>query len=221
MKENKGLQLDELSKIADSPNEKEHAIKDGHDHSHDEGKDDDKDGWRAHWDLLLALSILVVLLILEYGFKIELPNIPALIINLVAYLLAGRKVLDLAFRKSKRGDFFNEFVLMSVATIGAFVIGEYEEGVAVMVFYQIGEWFQEAAVNRAKRSIKALLDIRPDEVTAIRNGKTEVLNPAQVGLGETIQIKPGEKVALDGELLSENASFNTAALTGESKPDTK
>ncbi len=220
-KENKGLQLDELSKIADSPKEKEHSINDGHDHSHAASKDDDKDGWRAHLDLLLALAILGVLLILEYGFKIELPNIPALIINLVAYLLAGRKVLDLAFRKSKRGDFFNEFVLMSVATIGAFVIGEYEEGVAVMVFYQIGEWFQDAAVNRAKRSIKALLDIRPDEVTAIRNGKTEVLNPAEVGLGETIQIKPGEKVALDGELLSENASFNTAALTGESKPDTK
>ena len=90
-----------------------------------------------------------------------------------------------------------------------------------MVFYQIGEWFQDAAVNRAKRSIKALLDIRPDEVTVLRNGKSEVVDPAQVQLGESIQVKPGEKVALDGELLSENASFNTAALTGESKPDTK
>jgi Cd2+/Zn2+-exporting ATPase len=161
------------------------------------------------------------LLVLEYGFKIELANIPALVINLIAYLLAGRKVLELAFRKSKRGDFFNEFVLMSVATIGAFIIGEYEEGVAVMVFYQIGEWFQDAAVNRAKRSIKALLDIRPDEVTVLRNGASQVIDPSKVELGETIQIKPGEKVALDGELVSENASFNTAALTGESKPDTK
>jgi Cd2+/Zn2+-exporting ATPase len=144
-----------------------------------------------------------------------------LIINLIAYLLAGRNVLDLAFRKSKRGDIFNEFVLMSVATIGAFVIGEYEEGVAVMVFYQIGEWFQDAAVNNAKRSIKALLDVRPDEVTVIRNGSLVVADPSIIELGETIQVKPGEKVALDGELLSENASFNTAALTGESKPDTK
>jgi len=135
--------------------------------------------------------------------------------------LAGRKVLDLAFRKSKRGDFFNEFVLMSVATIGAFVIGEYEEGVAVMVFYQIGEWFQDAAVNNAKRSIKALLDVRPDEVTVIRNGSPLVADPSIVELHEIIQIKPGEKVALDGELISETASFNTAALTGESKPDTK
>ena len=195
-----------------------HSSDDGHDHG---GNDEDKPGWKTHWDLLLALFILMVLLVLEYGFKIEIPKIPSLVINGIAYLLAGRKVLDLAFRKSKRGDIFNEFVLMSVATIGAFVIGEYEEGVAVMVFYQIGEWFQDAAVNNAKKSIKALLDVRPDEVTVIRNNKLLVADPSIVELGETIQIKPGEKVALDGELLSENASFNTAALTGESKPDTK
>jgi Zn2+/Cd2+-exporting ATPase len=195
-----------------------HSNDDGHNHG---GQEKDEPGWKTHWDLLLALFILIVLLVLEYGFKIELPKIPLLIINLVAYLLAGRKVLDLAFRKSRRGDIFNEFVLMSVATIGAFVIGEYEEGVAVMVFYQIGEWFQDAAVNNAKRSIKALLDVRPDEVTVIRNNAPLVADPSIIELGETIQIKPGEKVALDGQLLSENASFNTAALTGESKPDTK
>lgn len=195
-----------------------HTADDGHDHGLVEK---DQPGWKTHWDLLLALSILIVLLVLEYGFKIELPKIPSLAINLVAYLLAGRKVLDLAFRKSKRGDFFNEFVLMSVATIGAFIIGEYEEGVAVMVFYQIGEWFQDAAVNNAKRSIKALLDVRPDEVTVIRNGSPLVVDPSIVELDEIIQIKPGEKVALDGELISATASFNTAALTGESKPDTK
>ena len=197
-----------------------HAESDGHDHDHDEG-DSSKPGWKSHWDLLLALFILAVLLILQYAFKIILPKIPSLIINLLAYILAGRKVLDLAFRKSRRGDFFNEFVLMSVATIGAFIIGEYEEGVAVMVFYQIGEWFQDAAVNRAKASIKALLDIRPEVVSVIRNGASKELHPSEVEIDERIQIKPGEKVALDGELLSENASFNTAALTGESKPDTK
>jgi Cd2+/Zn2+-exporting ATPase len=195
-----------------------HTADDGHDHGPVEK---DQPGWKTHWDLLLALIILIVLLVLEYGFKIELPKIPSLAINLVAYLLAGRKVLDLAFRRSKRGDFFNEFVLMSVATIGAFIIGEYEEGVAVMVFYQIGEWFQDAAVNNAKRSIKALLDVRPDEVTVIRNGSPLVADPSIVELDEIIQIKPGEKVALDGELISATASFNTAALTGESKPDTK
>jgi len=207
--------------LAQSEKEDGHTQSADNEHNHDTTDEKDVSGWKAHWDLLLALLILIVLLVLEYVFKIEVPKIPLLIINLVAYLLAGRKVLDLAFRKSIRGDFFNEFILMSVATIGAFIIGEYEEGVAVMVFYQIGEWFQDAAVNNAKRSIKALLDIRPDEVTVIRNGSQTVINPSQIELGETIQVKPGEKVALDGELLSENGSFNTAALTGESKPDTK
>jgi len=211
----KGLQFNQLEKVADANTFQQHSSKDGHNHQKEET------GWKAHWDLLLALAILIVLLVLEYGFKITLPNIPLLIINAIAWILAGRKVADLAFRKSKRGDFFNEFVLMTVATIGAFLIGEYEEGVAVMVFYQIGEWFQDAAVNNAKNNIKALLDIRPDEVTVLRNGKTEVTDPSKVQLGETLQIKPGEKVALDGELISEHASFNTAALTGESRPDTK
>lgn len=186
-------------------------------HSHD----GEKTGWKSHWDMLLALATLVTLLVLEYGFNVHIPIIPLLGINLIAYVLAGREVLNLAWRKSKRGDFFNEFVLMSVATIGAFIIGEYEEGVAVMVFYQIGEWFQGAAVNRAKRSIKALLDVRPNTVTVIRNGEPVVEEPANIKVGETIQIKPGEQVALDGLLVSENASFNTAALTGESTPDTK
>lgn len=211
----KDLQLDQLEKMTDNNAEHQHSDDDGHDHGKEEA------GWKAHWDLLLALAILIVLLVLEYGFKITLPNIPALIINAIAWILAGRKVADLAYRKAKRGDVFNEFVLMTVATIGAFLIGEYEEGVAVMVFYQIGEWFQDAAVNNAKKNIKALLDIRPDEVTVLRNGRTEVTDPSKVQLGESIQIKPGEKVALDGELISESASFNTAALTGESKPDTK
>lgn len=207
------LELKNLEKIAEPG--QQHKIHDAHSHGAEETT------WKAHWDLLLALVILITLLVLEYGVGLAIPDIPLLSINLIAYLLAGRKVLDLAWRKSKRGDFFNEFVLMSVATIGAFVIGEYEEGVAVMVFYQIGEWFQDSAVNRAKRSIKALLDIRPDEVTVLRDGKSEVTNPSKVELGENIQVKPGEKVALDGELISEKNSFDTAALTGESKPDTK
>lgn len=177
--------------------------------------------WISHWPLLLALAILLVMLTGEYAFGF----IPAFPLNLVifglAYLLAGYKVLDLAFRKARRLDFFNEFFLMSVATLGAFAIGSYSEGVAVMVFYSIGEWFQDAAVNRAKRSIKALLDIRPEEVTVIRNSGSAVLDPREVQPGEIIQVKHGERVALDGILVSEKASFNTAALTGESMPDTK
>ncbi len=185
------------------------------------GHGEEKPGWKAHWDLLLALAILVSMLMLEYAFNVGLPNIPLLAINLFAYFLAGRGVLQLAWRKSKRGDFFNEFVLMSVATIGAFLIGEYEEGVAVMVFYQIGEWFQHSAVDRAKKSIKSLLDVRSKRVTVVRNGQPISLEPALVKIGEEIQIKPGEQVALDGDLVSPSASFNTAALTGESLPDTK
>lgn len=177
--------------------------------------------WQEYWDLLTAIFITVTLLVLEYGFDIYWDKLPILFINLVAFVLAGHKVLNQAIQKSLRGDFFNEFVLMSIATIGAFIIGEYEEGVAVMIFYIIGEGFQKAAVNRAKRSIKALLDIRPNAVTVVRNGEASVVHPSEVRQGEIIYIKPGEKVALDGELLSSIASFNTAALTGESKPDTK
>lgn len=182
---------------------------------------EENSGWKGHWNLLLALGTLITLIVLKYAFAITLHPIAALVINLAAYLLAGHSVLRLAFKKSTHGDVFNEFVLMSVATIGAFLIGEYEEGVAVMVFYCIGEWFQDAAVANAKKNIKALLDVRPDKVSVIRNGNVIETEPTGVQVGETIQVKPGEKVALDGTLISENASFNTAALTGESKPDTK
>lgn len=193
----------------------EHDANDGHNHGAEDA------GWKSHLPLLSGLAILIVMLIMEYGFKM-IPAFPFdLVIYLAAYLLSGYNVLYMAWRKAIRFDFFNEFFLMSVATIGAFAIGSYSEGVAVMVFYSIGEWFQDAAVNRAKRSIKALLDVRPEEVTVLRNGSSETLHPKDVEIGEIIQAKPGEKVALDGTLESDKGSFNTAALTGESKPDTK
>ncbi|WP_410492713.1 heavy metal translocating P-type ATPase [Chryseobacterium culicis] len=110
---------------------------------------------------------------------------------------------------------------MSIATIGAFAIGEYPEGVAVMLFYAVGEVFQSMAVTRAKGNIKALLDQRPDEVTVMENNQPKTIKAKETKIGDVIQLKPGEKLALDGELLSDSASFNTAALTGESKPDTK
>ena len=191
------------------------------DHDNDASVSEEPAGWKSHWDLLLGLFILLVMMILNFGFQYVPPQWADFAIHAVAYILAGWQVLAMAFRKLKRADFFNEFFLMSVATLGAFYIGSYSEGVAVMVFYRIGEWFQDAAVSNAKRSIKALLDVRPDTVSVLRNGSVVVLKPSEVSVGETIQVKPGEKVALDGELLSESASFNTAALTGESKPDTK
>jgi Cd2+/Zn2+-exporting ATPase len=198
-----------------------HTDNDGHDHSNKATGEEQESGWKSHWQLLLSLTILLIMLVLEFGLKYKPPFPADLITYSIAYLLGGYNVLYMAFRKVKRFDFFNEFFLMSVATLGAFAIGSYSEGVAVMIFYSIGEWFQDSAVNKAKRSIKALLDIRPDEVTVIRNGSTQVVNPKEIVLEEIIQVKPGEKVALDGELISETASFNTAALTGESKPDTK
>lgn len=204
-----------------------HPEHDGHDHEHNHSDDEhdhlgaEESGWKRHWKLLLAVAVLLVMLTLEFGFEFVPPFPFNLIIFTIAYLLAGHDVLYLAWRKALRLDFFNEFFLMSVATIGAFALGSYSEGVAVMAFYSIGEWFQDAAVNRAKRSIKALLDIRPDEVTVIRNGMAIVVHPKKVKLQEIIRIKPGEKVALDGVLTSDKGSFNTAALTGESQPDTK
>ncbi|MBK8787061.1 MAG: cadmium-translocating P-type ATPase [Chitinophagaceae bacterium] len=209
---------------AGDTNKHEHKEGEKHNHDEDDGHDhggEESDGWQSHWPLLSSLAILLVMLVVEFGFKYK-PAFPVnLIIYILAYLLAGYNVLNLALRKAIRFDFFNEFFLMSVATIGAFAIGSYSEGVAVMVFYSIGEWFQDSAVSKAKRSIKALLDIRPDRVTVLRNGTTEVIHPNEIQVDEIIQVKAGEKVALDGELNSDAGTFNTAALTGESKPDTK
>ncbi|MBX9784881.1 MAG: cadmium-translocating P-type ATPase [Chitinophagaceae bacterium] len=139
---------------------------------------------------------------------------------IVAYVPVGLPVVIKGIKTAIKGDVFTEFFLMSVATIGAFYIGQYPEGVAVMLFYAVGELFQDAAVNRAKRSIKALLDVRPDSAEVLRNGNYVNVNPDTVKVGETIQIKVGDRVPLDGEMLSESSSFNTAALTGESKPST-
>lgn len=186
----------------------------GHSHSHDSK-------WKTYFPAVASFLLLISGILLEQS-EVAFFKYPVnLVWYIVAYLLVGLKVNYQALKEIKNGNIFSEFFLMSIATIGAFLIGEYSEGVAVMLFYSIGELFQDAAVERAKRSIKALLDIRPDEVTVIRNGEAVVVNPSDVKIGEIIQMKPGEKVALDGELLSETAAFNTAALTGESKPDTK
>lgn len=189
-----------------------------HDHAHPE---EEESLLKSRWRLWLSLTILLGFVLAAYVFK--LPVIKPIEVGsmTIAYLLAGYPTLERAFRSVRRGDFFNEFTLMSIATLGAFYIGEYSEGVAVMIFYEIGELFQDLAVNRSKRSIKALLDIRPDSVTVLRNGIQAVSHPSKVEIGETIVVKSGEKIALDGTLLTDKASFNTSALTGESRPDTK
>lgn len=139
----------------------------------------------------------------------------------IAYIPVGFPVMKEAFESIKKGEIFSEFLLMSIATIGAFVIGQYPEGVAVMLFYTVGEVFQTLAVKKAKANIKTLLDQRPDQVTILENNVAKTIKAEEVKIGAIIQLKPGEKLGLDGELISERASFNTAALTGESKPDSK
>ncbi|QWX84763.1 cadmium-translocating P-type ATPase [Cellulophaga sp. HaHaR_3_176] len=137
----------------------------------------------------------------------------------IAYIPVGLPVLKQGWKSIKRGDVFTEFLLMSIATVGAFVIGEYPEGVAVMLFYAVGELFQAAAVSRAKGNIKALLDVRPNEALVFRNNEYITVDPEIVKIGEKIKVRVGEKIPLDGNLLSDKAVLNTAAITGESKPD--
>ena len=139
---------------------------------------------------------------------------------IIAYIPVGLPVIKEAWEAIRQKDVFSEFTLMSIATIGAFFIGEYPEGVAVMLFYAVGELFQDAAVNRAKRSISALLDVRPETATVIKMDKTEIMSPENVNVGDIVEVKVGERVPLDGILLNESASFNTSALTGESVPRT-
>lgn len=140
---------------------------------------------------------------------------------LTAYIPVGIPVLKSAVESIKYSDFFSEFFLMSIATIGAFAIGEYPEGVAVMLFYTVGEIFQSLAVQRAKKNIKNLIDQRPEKITVVNNEESKQIYAKNANIGDLIQLKPGEKLALDGELISEKATFNTVALTGESIPATK
>lgn len=187
----------------------------GHTHHHEQSN------FRTYLPAIVSFALLISGIIFEQTEASFFKYPINLIWFLVAYAFVGLKVNFEALKEIRHGNIFSEFFLMSIATIGAFLIGEYSEGVAVMLFYSIGELFQDAAVERAQKSIKALLDIRPDRVTVIRNGEPFIVKPSEVKIDEIIQVKPGEKVALDGELLSQSASFNTSALTGESKPDTK
>ncbi len=196
----------------------DHSEGDGHDHS---GQGGSQSLIKSRWALWLSLVILLSFLLVSKVLEIPVTKPVEIGLMVAAYVLAGYKTIQIAFRRVKRADFFNEFTLMTTATLGAFYIGEFAEGVAVMIFYELGELFQDLAVNRSKRSIKALLDVRPDKVTVKRSEGNKVINPSDAVIGDIIMVKPGEKVALDSELLTESASFNTAALTGESKPDTK
>lgn len=172
--------------------------------------------------LKLYIPIIISFILLSTAvFWSDINKIGQLVLFYAAYFIVARKTLWKAIRGIPKGDIFNEHFLMSMATVGAFFIEAYSEGVAVMLFYEVGELIQNAAVNRAKSSIKALLDIRPDTATVIREEQAISVSSQTIRVGEIIQIKSGEKVAVDGLLVSKKASFNTATLTGESKPNTK
>lgn len=177
----------------------------------------------TNYTIAFSLTLLIAGFILNSVFTIEWfakNNTLRLLWYILAYILVGFPVIKQAFLLIQKRNFFTEFTLMAIATIGAFLIGEYPEGVAVMIFYTIGEIFQDTAVSRARNNIKALLDIRPNTANVWRNNQLIEVNPKEVVVGEIVQIKVGEKIPLDGELLTEKGSFNTAALTGESKPST-
>lgn len=197
--------------------DEQHTDEDGHDHSSNND---------STFRMFLPSIISLVLLLIAIGFDNYFPQTwftgwIRMGWYVAAYLPVGLPVLKEAIESIVKGDIFSEFLLMSIATIGAFAIKEYPEGVAVMLFYAVGEVFQTLAVKRAKANIKTLLDQRPDEVIILQNNQPKIIKAESVNVGDIIQLKAGEKLGLDGELLSETASFNTAALTGESKPDTK
>lgn len=167
--------------------------------------------------ILVALVLLVGALLCPAGLQEELPILQT-ILFVLAYLLVGFEVLKKAFRNLLKGHVFDENFLMSVATLGAFGIGELEEAVAVMLFYQVGEFFQSYAVDKSRKSVAALMDIRPDYANVYRNGEIIKVNPDDVNIGEMILVKPGEKVPLDCTVVAGDGMLNTLALTGEATP---
>ena len=201
----------------------------GHAHDHDHGAGESghtalaqKHPWRAFLPATVSLCLLLAGIGLDQWLgSSEFTGLRRLIFYLAAYLPVGIPVLKEALSSMLRGAVFSEFFLMSIATLGAFFIGEYPEGVAVMLFYTLGETFQGLAVRRAKNNIAALLDQRPDQVQKVVGTEVLTIAARDACIGDILRLRAGEKLALDSELLSEQAYFNTAALTGESKPDTK
>jgi len=182
---------------------------DGHGHSHDHG---------AQGVKIMVLRLAAGLVIGAAAFGLSLGRELELLLYLVSYLVVGGDIVLKALKNIVRGQVFDEYFLMSIATIGAFVIGEYPEGVAVMLFYQVGELFQSIAVNRSRKSIGALMDIRPDFANLKSGDEIKRVNPEEVRIGDRIVVRPGEKVPLDGKVIEGGSAMDTSALTGESVP---
>jgi Cd2+/Zn2+-exporting ATPase len=184
--------------------------KDQHKHSHDHGD--------VKKSEIIKIIFGGILFIMPWLLKLE--GTPRFIMYLIAYLVVGLEIVIRAIRNLLAGQPFDEYFLMTVATAGAFAIGEYPEGVAVMLFYQVGELFQGLAVNHSRRSISSLLDIRPDYANLEKNDEVIVVNPKAIHVGDFIIIKSGEKVPLDGIIVEGKSSVDTSNITGESVPRT-
>ena len=195
----------------------EHGNHDGDHNSHTHELKKDNNGFLQYIrdNLLLIIGAIVYIIALAYKSN---ENLLSLILFGVSYLIIGGEVILSAIKNIIRGEVFDENFLMSIATIGAFFIGEYPEAVAVMLFYQIGEVFQGYAVNKSRKSISSLMNIRADYANVLRDGKEIKVSPEEVLIGEFIVVKPGERVPLDGTILEGTSFIDTSALTGESVP---
>nr|MCR4822257.1 heavy metal translocating P-type ATPase [Treponema sp.] len=171
-----------------------------------------------HLPVFSAESPIMTSLAKSFTFINDLPRLIYGILYLAAYLVCGRDVVKGAIRNIHKGNLFGEQFLMTIASVGAIFVGEYAEAVAVMLFYNLGEFVQDYAVDRSRDSISALMDIRPDKASVIRDGKVSVVSPEDVQIGEVIEVKAGERLPLDGIVIEGKSYADTSALTGESLP---
>ena len=162
--------------------------------------------------IVISAILFIIALLVKMNLTLQL------ILMLIAYILVGKDTVLGAIKNVEKGDFFDENFLMTVATLGAIMIGEYPEAVAVMLFYEVGELFQSYAINKSRKSIADMMDIKPEYANVIRDNKSQKIDPDEVQIGETIEIKPGERVPLDAIIIKGESTLDTSALTGESIP---
>lgn len=203
------------SSCCTNSHEHENHEKEQHGHTHEFKENNNGFLGYVKDNLLLIIGAIVYIIALAYKSN---ENLLSFILFGISYLIIGGEVILSAIKNIIRGEVFDENFLMSIATIGAFFIGEYPEAVAVMLFYQIGEVFQGYAVNRSRKSISSLMNIRADYANVLRDGKEIKVSPEEVLIGEFIVVKPGERVPLDGTILEGTSFIDTSALTGESVP---
>ncbi|MCL2519230.1 MAG: heavy metal translocating P-type ATPase, partial [Oscillospiraceae bacterium] len=200
----------DVTVVEHNESNKKHKNHETHDHTHEKIE---------KWDLI---KLIIGAAIFGGGLSIsilaDLHQYISIAVFVVSYLVLGGEIVLRALKNIIRGKVFDENFLMSIATIGAFIIGEYPEAVTVMLFFQIGEYFQEMAVRKSKKSITALMDIRPDYANIVQNGDIVRVPPETVNIGDIIMVKPGEKIPLDGVVIEGKSMLDTTALTGESVP---